>query len=119
MALRVVGAGVGRTGTHSLKLALERLLSAPCYHMAEVFQHADHVPMWHSAATGEMPEWDNLLAGYSAAVDWPASAFWSELSKAYPDAVVLLSTRDPEKWWESAHETIFQSLEGGPSQEWR
>lgn len=110
MTLRVVGAGLGRTGTNSLKLGLERLLGAPCYHMMEVFMHLEHVPAWHAAARGQMPDWAALLAGYGAAVDWPAAAFWPELSAAFPDAVVLLSVRDPQSWWQSASETIFPSI---------
>jgi len=55
MSLRVVGAGLGRTGTVSLKLALEKILGAPCYHMMEVFTRPEHVPMWHAAALGTMP----------------------------------------------------------------
>jgi hypothetical protein len=118
MGLRVVGAGLGRTGTYSLKLALERLLGAPCYHMAEVFQHPEHVPDWHSAAQGRMPDWDRLFAGYAAAVDWPVSAFWRELSAAYPDALVVLSVRDPESWWRSTQETIFAHLDKIPDPAW-
>src|SRR5690348_10458482 len=106
MSLRVIGAGCGRTGTMSLKLALERLLGAPCYHMVEVFAHPEHVPDWHAAALGNMPDWNALFAGYAAAVDWPASAFWPELSAAFPDALVVLSVRDAQSWWQSAHETI-------------
>jgi Sulfotransferase domain len=110
MALRVVGAGNGRTGTHSLKVAFERLLGAPCYHMRELFEHhPEHIPAWHAAARGQMPEWDDLFAGYAAAVDWPAAAFWPELMEAYPDALVLLSVRDSESWWQSASNTIFPS----------
>lgn len=118
MGLRVVGAGLGRTGTHSLKLALERLLGAPCYHMIEVFQHPEHVPDWHAAAEGRMPDWDNLFAGYAAAVDWPASAFWRELSEAYPDALVVLSVRDSEAWWQSTQATIFEHVGSAPNSEW-
>jgi hypothetical protein len=119
MPLRVVGAGLGRTGTHSLKLGLERLLGTPCYHMVEVFRHPEHVPAWHSAAVGQMPDWNEVFAGYAAAVDWPSSAFWPELSEAFPDALVVLSVRDPEAWWRSAHETIFSTLNRVPSSEWR
>lgn len=119
MEMRVVGAGLGRTGTMSLKLAMERLLGAPCYHMVEVFAHPEHVPYWHSAVRGEMPEWKQLLDGYAAAVDWPASAFWPELSEAYPDALVVHSVRNPEAWWQSAHETIFSSIGSVPNLEWR
>jgi hypothetical protein len=107
VTLRVVGAGLGRTGTMSLKVALERLLGAPCYHMAEVFGHPEHVARWHAAARGEPIDWADFLAGYAAAVDWPASAFWPEMSAAFPDAIVLLSVRDAESWWESASQTIF------------
>lgn len=107
MTLRVVGAGLGRTGTLWLKLALEKLLGAPCYHMAEVFEHPDHVAIWHAAARGEMPDWGTFLRGYAAAVDWPAAAFWPEIAAAFPDAIVLLSNRDAESWWKSASTTIF------------
>jgi hypothetical protein len=107
MTLRVVGAGLGRTGTMSLKLALERLLGAPCYHMAEVFAHPEHVPVWHAAARGEPVDWHALFSGYAAAVDWPVGSFWAEVSAAFPDALILLSTRSAESWWKSASETIF------------
>lgn len=110
MALQVVGAGVGRTGTASLKLALERLLGAPCYHMLEVFQHPGHANVWRRAALGEAVDWDALFAGFAAAVDWPAGSFWPELAHQYPDALVLLSLRDPEEWWASANETIFPGI---------
>ena len=96
MTLRVVGAGLGRTGTLSLKVALERLLGAPCYHMSEVFAHPEHVGAWRDAARGRPPDWSALFAGYRAAVDWPAAAFWPELSAAFPDAIVVLSVRDPD-----------------------
>jgi hypothetical protein len=111
MALRVVGAGIGRTGTMSLKLALEQLLDAPCYHMLEVFEHRGHADVWRRAALGESVDWDALFEGFAAAVDWPAGSFWPELSRQYPDALVLLSLRDPEDWWNSANETIFPSIE--------
>jgi len=110
MTLRVVGAGLGRTGTRSLQTALSRLLEAPCYHMFEVFTHPEHVPTWHAAATGDMPDWHEFLAGYRAAVDWPAASFWPELSAAFPDAIVLLSVRDPEKWFDSVTATIMTPL---------
>src|SRR3954463_2967084 len=91
--LRVVGAGLGRTGTASLKMALERLLAGPCYHMKEVFEHLDHVPIWHAAIRGEAVDWSSVLDGYLAIVDWPGAACWRSLAAAHPDAVVLLSTR--------------------------
>lgn len=115
MALKVIGAGLGRTGTHSLKVALEELLGSPCYHMTEVFQHPEHVPMWHAAAKGEPVDWDLLFTGYSASVDWPSAAFYPELMKAYPDAIVVHSTRDPHAWWKSASATIFNGIESRPN----
>ena len=114
MSLRVVGAGLGRTGTLSLKLALEKLLDAPCYHMMEVFGHPEHIPAWHQAARGEMPDWHALMDGYAGAVDWPPGAFWPELAAAFPDALILHSVREPEAWWESADQTIFPNLRKPP-----
>jgi hypothetical protein len=121
MALRVIGAGFGRTGTASLKVALERLLGAPCYHMLEVFTHPEHVAVWHDAALGKPVDWDKLFAGYAAAVDWPASAYWPELMQEFPDALVLLSVRDPNSWWDSANETILRSHDNNPfaTAEWK
>ena len=116
--LKVIGAGRGRTGTSSLKIALEHLLGGNCYHMDEVFKYPDHVPTWHKAARGEMPDWKNFLRNYSATIDWPAAAFWPELHTLFPSALVLLSTRDPEEWWESAKTTIM-SLDEAGSSEWR
>jgi len=108
--MRIVGAGLGRTGTHSLKLALERLLGAPCYHMVEVFEHMDHVPTWHAAIRGEDVDWEPVLGGYQAIVDWPGAAVWRELAAAYPDAMVLLSTRrDAATWLTSVRATIMES----------
>ncbi len=118
MSLKLIGAGVGRTGTLSLRTALETLLGEPCYHMFEVRQHPEHIPLWHAAARGEAVDWRALLDPYGAAVDWPASAFWPEIAAAFPDAVILLSSRDAEGWWKSASNTIFEALQGvnGP---WR
>jgi len=107
MTIKVVGAGLGRTGTYSLKLVLEQLLGGPCYHMREVFSHPEHIPLWHQAFKGRMPDWHKMLNGFSAAVDEPASCFWYELSQAYPEALVILSVRDPESWWKSADNTIL------------
>jgi hypothetical protein len=109
MTLRVVGAGLGRTGTHSLKLALEQLLGGRCYHMLEVFEHPEHIQHWQDAVDGKPIDWDALFEGYTAAVDWPEAAFYEELSERYPDAVVLLSTRrSADAWWDSANATIFE-----------
>jgi hypothetical protein len=105
--LRVIGAGFGRTGTLSLKAALEQLGLGPAYHMAEVFAHPEHVPFWQAVGEGQLAEWDKIFAGYQSAVDWPASAFYRELMETYPDAKVILTVRDPERWYASGTNTIF------------
>ena len=109
MALEVIGAGFGRTGTRSLQLALQLLGFSKCYHMYEVFEHADHVALWEAAVNDGVFEWDRLFEGYRAGVDWPVAAFWRELADHYPDARVTLSTRDPEAWFRSIHSTIYPS----------
>ena len=112
MEMRVVGAGVGRTGTHSLKLALEQLLGGPCHHMLEVFADPEQIAGWTEAVDGEPVDWSVLLERFTAIVDWPGASFWPELSAAFPDALVLLSVRDcPEDWYRSASNTIFVGLE--------
>jgi hypothetical protein len=112
--LRVVGAGLGRTGTHSLKVALERLLGGPCYHMAEVFKRPADVPVWHAAAKKEPVDWRKLFDGYAAAVDWPPAAYWSQIAEVFPKAIIVLSTRDTDAWWNSATRTIFEAYRRGP-----
>lgn len=120
MTLRVIGAGVGRTGTTSLQAALEHLLGGRCYHMHEVFPRPDDIPVWHAAALGEMPDWPAFLSEFVAAVDWPASGFWSELAAAFPDAVIVLSTRrDAQTWWRSAAKTIFPATLEAEDSPWR
>lgn len=109
--LRVVGAGLPRTATHSQKKALEFLFGERCYHMAEVFDHLEDVPTWSAAGRGDEVDWHSFPPDCVAAVDWPASAFWRELADANPEAVIVLSTRESAaKWWESADETIFPVL---------
>ena len=114
MALKVVGAGVGRTGTHSLKIALEQLLCGPCHHMVEILGDPSQVPGWTDAIEGRPVDWTTMPAGYVSLVDWPGCSFWPELSAANPDALVLLSVRDPESWYRSASDTIFQSFDSVP-----
>jgi|SRR5579875_554383 hypothetical protein len=110
MALKVVGAGFGRTGTLSLKNALEKLGFGPCYHMFEVLERPDHIALWHRLAFGGAVDWDLLFRDFQATVDWPAARYWRELAAHYPDAKVLLSLRDPESWYKSMTDTIYQGL---------
>ncbi len=114
MELVVVGAGVGRTGTHSLKLALEQLLGGPCHHMMEMMAHPEQVPAWTDAIEGRRVDWGTMLQDYRSIVDWPGGSFWPELSAANPDALVLLSVRDPESWYRSASNTIFLAFDRVP-----
>ncbi|HKL63425.1 MAG TPA: sulfotransferase [Woeseiaceae bacterium] len=116
--IRVIGAGVGRTGTHSLKQALEHLLGGRCYDMDEVLAHREHETVWMAAAEGHMPDWQRLLGAYTSTEDWPAAAFWPELSAAFPDAFVLLSHRRGEDWLLSARATIFQAMEDDEDTPW-
>jgi len=110
MGLHVIGAGLGRTGTYSLKLALEQLGLGPCHHMEEVLrQPAEQIPLWSAAVRGQ-PDWSAIYAGYNCAVDWPTAAFWRQLASAYPQAKFVLTTRDPERWYESFSATIFTLL---------
>ena len=108
MALEVIGAGFGRTGTMSLKVALETLGFGPCYHMTEVFTHPEHVELWRAATQGKPVAWEQIFDGYRATVDWPGCAFYAELMESNPDAKVILTVRDPEEWYESAHNTIYR-----------
>lgn len=109
MGWRVVGAGFPRTGTTSLKAALERLLGAPCYHMRELFERPEDAAIWRDAYAGVMPDWHQFPAGYAAGVDWPVSWFWRELSAALPDALVLLSRRESaERWYQSMDRTVLE-----------
>ena len=101
---------MGRTGTLSLKGALEQLLGGACYHMLEVMAHPEHVPLWHRAVHGDMPDWNAIFGDYVATVDWPSGAFWRELADAYPSAVIVLSVREnADAWWRSASQTIFEA----------
>ena len=107
MTIKVIGAGFGRTGTLSLKMALEKLGFDKCYHMMEVQMNPEHVQVWRDLAKGIQPDWHKLFEGYQASVDWPSCNFWREQMQAFPDAKVLLSHRDPDKWYTSVMNTIW------------
>jgi hypothetical protein len=107
MALAVIGAGFGRTGTDSMREALTMLGLGPCHHMREVMANPDLLAFWRAAADGRTQDWEKALAGYRSTVDWPAAYFWRQLAAFYPGARVLLTVRDPASWYESAAKTIF------------
>jgi sulfotransferase family protein len=105
--LKIIGAGFGRTGTASTKAALETLGFGPCYHMTELFADPTRLQGWLRATAGETVDWAEIFAGYAATVDWPGAAFWRELIEAYPEAKVLLTVRDPDRWYDSVAGTIY------------
>ena len=109
MTLRVIGAGFGRTGTLSLKTALEELGFGRCYHMVEILRKPRHMKYWTEIMNGGTANWDAMFKGYQAAVDWPVAAYYRELMVAYPEAKVILTVRDPESWHKSIMTTIYQA----------
>ncbi len=112
MTIQVFGAGVGRTGTYSLKLAINQLGLGPCHHMEEVIHHMPvQVPLWSAALRGR-PDWQAIYGGYKSAVDWPTAGFFRELSAAYPSAKCVLTQRNPESWADSFGATIYKLLAG-------
>jgi sulfotransferase family protein len=104
--LGIIGAGYGRTGTLSLKAALERLGFGPCYHAVEFMRHSKHQAPWEAAFHGN-PQWEEVFAGYRSTVDFPGAAFWRELVDAYAEAKVILTLRDPKEWFASMRETFL------------
>jgi hypothetical protein len=93
----------------SLKLALERLGFGPCYHMAELIMTPARIPLWMAVTEGK-PDWEAVFEGYAATMDYPACLYWRELTSAYPRAKVILTLRDPGKWFESTQSTIFSDM---------
>jgi hypothetical protein len=112
---RVIGAGWGRTGTASLKLALEQLGFGPCHHMEEVIKNPPDVPTWVAAARGEKIDWKTFLRGWGATSDFPSALFYRELAETFPDAKVVLTVRDSDSWYESMRTTIVDSLRRFPN----
>lgn len=110
MALAVIGAGFGRTGTESMKLALEQLGLGPCHHMKEVLASPEQRAIWRAIAGGGAPDWDQALAGYRSAVDWPSTYYWRALSEHWPEAKIVLTLRDSESWVRSMEKTILKTL---------
>jgi hypothetical protein len=107
MSFDIIGAGFGRTGTLSMKEALEELGFGPCYHMVEVFSNPDFIKYWGAAARGEEVDWTEVVKGYRSGVDWPICTYYKELAELFPDAKVILSVREPRGWFKSLHNTIF------------
>ncbi|WP_460333926.1 sulfotransferase family protein [Actinoallomurus acanthiterrae] len=113
--LEVIGAGFGRTGTLSLKLALERLGFGPCHHMLELIDNPEQLDRWSRAVEDGDADWDEVYRGYRATVDWPGVAFWRRLVDRYPAAKVILTVRSPKSWYESARESIYRATSIWPA----
>ena len=109
MTLKIVGAGFGRTGTLSMKFALEELGFSACYHMIEVRKNPSHPKLWSEAKNKGNTDWSALFEGYQASVDWPSCNFWREQAKEFPESKILLTLRDPSAWYESIMNTIYPS----------
>lgn len=105
--LKVIGSGFGRTGTLSLKMALEEIGYGPCYHMQEVIKRPSHIKLWHQMANGQRVDLHQIFADFQATVDFPANVIYKELMALYPEAKVIHTIRDPERWYESTYETIY------------
>lgn len=110
MSLEIVGPGFGRTGTNSLKIALEHLGFGPCHHMYEVRDKAELLPDWEAAARGERVDWNRVFLGYRSQVDWPGARYWRELTRHFPEAKVILTVCDPDAWFDSVQATIAPFL---------
>jgi len=108
MALKVIGAGFGRTGTRSLKTALEELGFGKCYHMEEIMKNPRHLKYWAEIMNDGKADWETLFRGYQSATDWPVAVYYQDLMAAYPDAKIILTVRDPESWHVSIMNTIYQ-----------
>lgn len=106
MALQVISSGFGRTGTKSLKAALERLGFGPCHHMHEIVENPGQVAHWNTLAAGGSVDWEEVFSGYNSQVDWPGAHVWRELAAAFPDARVVHTVRPEDKWWASFDRTI-------------
>lgn len=112
MTLQIIGAGFGRTGTYSLKHALERLGYGPCDHMTTAFEQPGRFSLWAEALDrkrrGGAIDWNPLFADHKATVDWPGAYFWRELANAHPNAKVILTVREPQAWYDSVQRTIWR-----------
>lgn len=110
MSLQVIGAGFGRTGTDSMREALNILGFGPCHHMHEVMEHAHQKTLWRGLVQGDAPIFEKLLEGYQSCVDWPSVHYWEDLVDVYPDAKVILTWRSAESWWASMSKTILPHI---------
>ena len=115
MTIKVIGAGFGRTGTLSLKHALERLGFEKAHHMLEVAKSREQIDHWTAIAKGDPVDWDRVFDGFQSTTDFPACVYYKELCTTYPDAKVILSVRDEDRWHTSVINTILPVSKSVPS----
>ncbi len=112
--MKIIGAGFGRTGTKSLQIALEQLGFGKCYHMEELLRNPEGVSHWKDAYDEKLVDWDALFQNYQSIVDFPGSMYYKEMASHYTDSKVILTIRDPERWYDSVKSTIY-SFDPGPA----
>jgi hypothetical protein len=110
-AMDVIGAGFGRTGTLSLKTALEQLGFGPCFHMFELMEGQQHLDLWAAATRGERVDWRVVFDGWRSTVDWPGCSYYEQIMEDFPEAKVLLNVREPDAWYTSMTNTIYRASE--------
>lgn len=117
MALKLINAGLGRTGTTSLKAALDQLGFGPCYHMFDIVSSEERVGQWEKiVCEGQCLDWPGIFDGYTSAVDGPPAIYYEQIMAAFPQAKVILTVRDAERWYQSTHDTLYQfAVKGGPT----
>jgi hypothetical protein len=111
MPLKVIGAGWGRTGTESLKIALEQLGFDRCYHGFELFNDGARLKYWKQLHETGTTDFEALFKGYQAAVDFPSARYYRELMQQYPEAKIILTVREASGWYDSCAATIFKKPE--------
>ncbi|EDO39565.1 predicted protein [Nematostella vectensis] len=94
--MKIIGAGLPKTGTKSLASALRRLGFNVHDHHEQLQFHCDE---YIAAFKGPMPNFEEMYENVDATTDLPACIFYKEIFKAFPDAKVILSVRDDEESW--------------------
>ena len=112
--MKVIGAGLPRTGTATLRDALVLLGLGPCYHTSEILDQLDHIGGWLAAYEGGPVPYE-VFAGYQATADAPSCFFWRELISEYPRAKVILTMRDARSWYTSMAKTLLRRDRFTPS----
>jgi len=110
MSIKVIGAGFPRTGTSSLKQALEILGIGECYHMKNLLIDPYRLPYWNELEANGTTSWKELFNGFQAVVDIPGYLYYKDLLKQYPDAKIILSVRPFENWYASVQATVYQAI---------